>query len=118
MDVTIPSSPTIFHLFHILSDYLIKETIQIPKEGEIIQVIGLLGNEGKMPFRIRMLNQDELKIAVNEYSLPFPDVPIMFVDIPDIEGHFVTEEECAESVKKHYHLYDLKAEDENDQIQD
>mgnify|MGYP005694725187 FL=1 len=103
-----PLEGSIMRSLNVLSDCLINGTIKSIKENEAIEIFGILGANGKIPIRIRMIDKEEIKEVYEQFTTQVPsNHPIILVDIPDINGYFPEDKEFIEDEKNEKYLKNI-----------
>ena len=103
-----PLKGSIKRSLNVLSDCLINGTIKSIKENEAIEIFGILGANGEIPIRIRMIDKEEIKEVHERFTTQVPsNHPIILVDIPDINGYFPEDKEFIEDEKNEKYLKNI-----------
>ena len=97
-----PGAQTCGTVLNSVSRYLIDGEITAPRQGEILEIYGVLGNRGQIPIRLRLIEGDTLDYSHKNWTTGIPKsdkYPLMLVDIPDVGGYFAFEDECDDRIK-------------------
>jgi len=97
-----PGAKTCGYVLNVVSDLLIEGKIAAPREGEIREIEGVIGNRGQIPVRLRLLEGGILDYSHEHWTTGVPKAdkyPVLLVDIPDMKGYFSFEDECDDIVK-------------------
>lgn len=97
-----PGAKTCGYVLNVVSELLIEGKIAAPREGEIREVDGVVGNRGQIPVRLRLLEGEILYYSHEHWTTGVPKddkYPVVLVDIPDVKGYFSCEDECDDTVK-------------------
>jgi len=106
-----PSQPTMKFVLNNFSDDLKAGNIPDLCESEPAVVYGMIGKDGELPIRARLLTAMERVIAYEKYTCQLPSVttPVAIIDLPDPNGHFADSDECDPYVREMYEQQPFKA---------
>ncbi len=83
-----------------ISELLLTRKIHPLQEGEIREVIGIVGENCEVPIRLKLLSEEDRKSANKEYTTQISvETPLILVDIPDLKSRFSNEDNCDSFVK-------------------
>ena len=107
-----PSKDTMQFVLNSFSDQLKEGNVPDLCESEATLVYGLLGADGELPVRARLLTSMERVIAWEKWTCQIPSagIPVVIIDLPDPNGHFADSDECAPPVREAYERQPFTAE--------
>ena len=100
-----PGPKTCSYVLNQLSNQFNSEVLKPLLNDEVREVIGVLGEQGQIPLRVRLLTGTEREAVCKRWPTRVPldeAYPLVFVDIPDTNGYYGWEEECCNDLKQVY----------------
>ena len=95
-----PIHQTNSYLINTISEYFIDQKLLPLQKHEIRQVKGLIGKNGELSFRLRLLEDLEKRETISKYQFQIPyEAEVILVDVPDLKGNYSHEDDCDEYVK-------------------
>lgn len=100
-----PGPKTCSYVLNQLSKLFNSEVLKPLLNDEVREVIGVLGEQGQFPVRVRLLTGTERDTLCKRWPIGVPldeAYPLVLVDIPDTNGYYGWEEECWHDLKEIY----------------
>ena len=95
-----PIHETNTYLINTISKYFIDKKLLPLQKYEIRQVKGLIGKNGELSVRLRLLEDLEKRETISKYQFQIPyEADVILVDVPDLKGNYSHEHDCDEYVK-------------------
>ena len=96
-----PREKTASYLLSQISGCLRDEIIKPLKKTELVEIKGILGEGGKIPIRMKLLDEKQKEEIGNKYAYEiYSEAEIILLEAPDLNGYFAIDDNCSSLVKR------------------